>query len=296
MLRLMGLSDFIYYGSSFANTFIVMIVQAGLLTLMFCAGPDAQLKGASPSLVFTLLTLYSAASIMFAMAIAVFFKKPTNAMIIGFILWLSVQEVLGMLFEKRAGLTETSGLINVPEWAHLLFCALVPNYALKVSNEMLVESEVYAAYGTFVSQYGVYSAHWGNLFNVLPLYRWLSVLRVGGALLFSCLFYGAIVWYFDVYRVYKSQRSERFQGGHGEDEAYDNPAFEDPEAEEANRAKYFEAEPKKLKVGIQTQNLRKEFAEKVAVRNVSLNIYHGQITCLLGHNGAYVWRVFVEVF
>lgn len=189
-----------------------------------------------------------------------------------------------MLFEKRAGLTETSGLINVAEWWHLIFCALVPNYALKVSNEMLVESEVYAAYGTFVSQYSVYSAHWGNLLNVLPLYRWLSILRVCGALIFSCFFYGTIVWYFDVYRVYKSQTNERYQGG--EDDAYDNPAFDDPDAEEANRAKYFEAEPKKLRVGIQTTNLRKEFAEKVAVKGVSLNVYHGQITCLLGHNGA----------
>ena len=150
---------------------------------------------------------------------------------------------------------------------------------------MLVESEVYAAYGTFVKQYGDYSAHWGNLLNVLPLYRWLSILRVAGALLFSCVFYGSIVWYVDVYRVYKSQSNERYQGG--EDEAYDNPAFDkDSDKEEANTVKYFEAEPKKLKVGIQTNNLRKEFADKVAVKGVSLNVYHGQITCLLGHNGA----------
>ena len=315
MLRLMGLSDWIYYSSCFANTFIVMIVQAALLTLMFSTGPEAQLKGASVTLVFSLLTLYSAASIMFAMAIAVFFKKPTNAMIIGFILWLSLQEVLGMLFEKRAGLTETSGLINVPEWWHLIFAMLVPNYALKVSNEMLVESEVYAAYGTFVQQYSVYSAHWSNLLNILPLYRWLNILRVAGALLCSCLFYGFIVWYVDVYRVYRTQSNERYQGGEDEKEEEEEEELEELEEDEYNnnnnggtdniafdssdiggdhmkstkksrRLKYFEAEPKKLRVGIQTKNIRKEFAEKIAVKGVSLNVYHGQITCLLGHNGA----------
>lgn len=282
MIRLMGLSDFIYYSSCFANTFMIMVIQAGILTLMFSVGQDAQLKGASTSLVFILLTLYSAASIMFAMAIAVFFRKPTNAMIIGFIVWLSVQEVLGMLFEKRAGLTETSGLIHVAEWWHLLFCALVPNYALKVSNELLVESEVYAAYGSFVSQYSMYSAHWANLLEILPLYKYLSILRVAASLVFSCIFYGFIVWYVDVYRVYKRQSNERYQGG---DEAYDNPAYEE-EDEEEKRMKFFESEPKKLRVGIATRGLRKEFAEKVAVQDVTLNVYHGQITVLLGHNGA----------
>lgn len=283
MLRLMGLTDWIYYSSCFTNTFIIMVAQSGILTLMFTTGPEAQLKGASSTLVFTILVLYSASAIMFAMAISVFFRKPTNAMIIGFIVWLSVQEVLGMLFEKRAGLTETSGLVHVPEWWHLIFCALVPNYALKVSNELLVESEVYAAYGSFVKQYGIYSADWGNLGQILPLYRYLSLLRVAGALLFSCLFYGFIVWYVDVYRVYKRQTNERYQGG--SDEAYDNPAY-DQTGDEESRSKYFESEPKKLRVGIATKDLRKEFAEKVAVQNVSLNVYHGQITVLLGHNGA----------
>ncbi|UXI18727.1 anaphase-promoting complex [Sarcoptes scabiei] len=283
MLRLMGLKDFIYYSSCFANTFMVMIMQAIILTCIFCSGSEAQLKGASFSLVLSLLLLYSASSIMFAMAIAIFFKKPTNAMIIGFIMWLSVQEVVGMLFEKRAGLTETSGLIHIPEWAHLIICAFVPNYALKVSNELLVESEVYAAYGTFVPQYSIYSAHWSNIFNVLPLYKWLSVLRIAGAMAFSCVFYGFVVWYFDVYRAYKQQSNERY-GGY-DDDGYDNPAYEDSEPEE-NKAKYFEAEPKKLRVGIQANELRKEFAVKVAVKNVTLNVYHGQITVLLGHNGA----------
>lgn len=283
MLRLMGLRDIIYYSSCFANTFIVMMAQAAILTVMFSAGPEAQLKGASTSLVFCLLLLYSAASIMFAMAIAVFFKKPTNAMIIGFIMWLSIQEVCGMLFEKRAGLTETSGLIYIPEWAHLIICALVPNYALKVSNELLVESEVYAAYGSFVSQYSQYSAEWSNIFRILPLYKYLSVLRVAASFIFSCIFYGFIVWYIDVYRVYKSQSNERYQGG--DDDGYDNPGYEESDPEE-NRKKYFEVEPKKLRVGIQAKGLRKEFAVKVAVKDVTLNVYHGQITVLLGHNGA----------
>ena len=48
---------------------------------------------------------------------------------------------------------------------------------------------------------------------------------------------------------------------------------------------HFEHEPS-LKVGIECQHLHKKFHKKVAVTDVTFNIYKGQITVLLGHNGA----------
>ncbi|PSN43689.1 hypothetical protein C0J52_19461 [Blattella germanica] len=48
----------------------------------------------------------------------------------------------------------------------------------------------------------------------------------------------------------------------------------------------YEAEPKNLPAGIQIKHLTKTFKNKVAVKNLSLNMYEGQITVLLGHNGA----------
>jgi ATP-binding cassette, subfamily A (ABC1), member 3 len=44
---------------------------------------------------------------------------------------------------------------------------------------------------------------------------------------------------------------------------------------------------------IEIHNLRKIFGDKMAVDNLNLSIYRGQITALLGHNGeqvAFVWR------
>jgi ATP-binding cassette subfamily A (ABC1) protein 3 len=37
---------------------------------------------------------------------------------------------------------------------------------------------------------------------------------------------------------------------------------------------------------LKIRGLRKEFGDKVAVNNVSLTMYSGQIFALLGHNGA----------
>ncbi|XP_036316116.2 phospholipid-transporting ATPase ABCA3-like [Pipistrellus kuhlii] len=50
--------------------------------------------------------------------------------------------------------------------------------------------------------------------------------------------------------------------------------------------KYFEAEPTSLVAGIQIKHLHKEFGAKIAVNNMSLNAYKGQITVLLGENHA----------
>ncbi|KAB1263387.1 ATP-binding cassette sub-family A member 3 [Camelus dromedarius] len=55
---------------------------------------------------------------------------------------------------------------------------------------------------------------------------------------------------------------------------------------EVTQNKYFEPEPTSLVAGIQIKNLYKEFGDKVAINNMSLNLYKGQITILLGQNGA----------
>lgn len=44
----------------------------------------------------------------------------------------------------------------------------------------------------------------------------------------------------------------------------------------------FEKDPGNLRAGIKILNLRKVFKNKTAVRNVTLNMYEGHITVLLG--------------
>ena len=65
MLRLIGMNDWIYYGSQFFNTFVIMAVQCLLLTVMFCMTPNAQLKGANPSVVLVVMLSYSASAILY---------------------------------------------------------------------------------------------------------------------------------------------------------------------------------------------------------------------------------------
>ena len=53
-------------------------------------------------------------------------------------------------------------------------------------------------------------------------------------------------------------------------------------------ASNFEAEPRHLARGVCIDNLTKVYktGKKLAVKNLSLNLYEEQITSFLGHNGA----------
>lgn len=53
-----------------------------------------------------------------------------------------------------------------------------------------------------------------------------------------------------------------------------------------DKDKYIENEPDHLPVGISIKDLSRKFKERTVVDNLSLNFFEGQITALLGHNGA----------
>ena len=53
-----------------------------------------------------------------------------------------------------------------------------------------------------------------------------------------------------------------------------------------NKDKYIEQEPDHLPVGISITEMSRSFKERTVVNNLSLNFFEGQITALLGHNGA----------
>ena len=63
---------------------------------------------------------------------------------------------------------------------------------------------------------------------------------------------------------------------------------EEVDSENRMNSTYFEEEPQNLAKGLSIRGLSKTFdgGDTFAVKNLSLNTYSGQITALLGHNGA----------
>ena len=96
-------------------------------------------------------------------------------------------------------------------------------------------------------------------------------------------------WYFPFTKSYWCPNS--YSGD--ESSGIENQGFDFKTRDEVNlhnklNSSYFETEPKGMQKGIQIKGLSKTFdgGDTYAVKTLNLNTYSGQITALLGHNGA----------
>ncbi|XP_032184454.1 ATP-binding cassette sub-family A member 3-like isoform X3 [Mustela erminea] len=143
----------------------------------------------------------------------------------------------------------------------------------------------------FDTEYGV---QWDNIQSPVSPDDDLRFVHIMGMLLFDAALFGLMAWYMDAvfpgrYGVPKPwyffvQKSYWFG------KALSVKYKEDKRIIDTIKSDYFEEEPVDLVAGIRIQHLYKEFTvEKdtiVAVKNLTFNVYEGQITILLGPNGA----------
>jgi len=105
-------------------------------------------------------------------------------------------------------------------------------------------------------------------------------------------------WYFPLKKSYWFENINDIEKSDNlELSAYENSSFQTyhtDKTEIKSNAEYFEKEPTGLKSGIKITGLSKTFDKrKYAVKDLNLNAYRGQITALLGHNGAGIgYRIF----
>ncbi|KAM5227715.1 phospholipid-transporting ATPase ABCA3-like [Ctenodactylus gundi] len=132
---------------------------------------------------------------------------------------------------------------------------------------------------------------WSNIFSPTLLDNFLFA-YILGMFLFDAFLYGFVAWYVDAV----------FPGKYGIPKPWNfflESSYwlgKSPEVSETmqynktSQSKYFEDEPTDLVAGIQIRHLYKIFQErhtsKRALNDLSLNLYEGQITVLLGQNGA----------
>nr|XP_045377106.1 phospholipid-transporting ATPase ABCA3-like isoform X1 [Camelus bactrianus]XP_045377107.1 phospholipid-transporting ATPase ABCA3-like isoform X1 [Camelus bactrianus] len=156
---------------------------------------------------------------------------------------------------------------------------LSSNVALALGIKLLVTLEI--------KRIGV---KWNNLWTPASLDDNLVLGHMSGMLLLDAFLYGLATWYIE----------NVFPGKYGVPKPwyfflmrsywFGQPRIKRKKRKvkdgEVTQNKYFEPEPTSLVAGIQIKNLYKEFGDKVAINNMSLNLYEGQITIFLGQNGA----------
>uniref|UniRef100_A0AAZ3PIM6 ABC transporter domain-containing protein n=1 Tax=Oncorhynchus tshawytscha TaxID=74940 RepID=A0AAZ3PIM6_ONCTS len=135
---------------------------------------------------------------------------------------------------------------------------------------------------------------WCNLFESVTVDDDFSLAQVLGLLLLDALLYGLVAWYVEAV----------FPGEYGVPlpcyffllPSYwcSSPRMamvkEEEDVEKALKGEFIEEEPAGLVSGVKIKHLNKEFKvgnkTRQAVKDLTVNMFEGQITVLLGHNGA----------
>ncbi|XP_023327394.1 ATP-binding cassette sub-family A member 2 [Eurytemora carolleeae] len=147
------------------------------------------------------------------------------------------------------------------------------------------------AYFSHYEESGI-GAQWENVWVSPLLGDSFSLAGCMGMLLIDSALYGILTWYieavfpgefgvpkpfyFFLTLSYWTGRSRRIL-------QYDS----EPDIRMGERPKHTESEPTHLKLGVSIKHLHKVYNNgKIAVEDLNLNFYEGQITSFLGHNGA----------
>ncbi|XP_053781886.1 phospholipid-transporting ATPase ABCA3-like [Desmodus rotundus] len=268
---IIGLRNWMIWASYFFTVFFFYMIIITLICVLFFAkiSNEPIFRYSDYSFIFVFLMCYAIASIFFAFMVSTFFNKAHLAASAGSLLYFA------SFFPFKA-IAQNYG--QIPLTSKVATC-LSSNVALALGINLLLKLEI--------KEIGV---KWDNLWTPANLEDNLIFGYMMGMLLVDAFLYGLVTWYIETV----------FPGQYGVSQPwyfflmhsywYGQPRIRRKKEEmkgcERTQNKYYEAESTSLVAGIQIEHLHKEFGDKVAVNDISLNLYKGQITILLGENGA----------
>ncbi|XP_060028541.1 ATP-binding cassette sub-family A member 17-like [Erinaceus europaeus] len=268
----MGLHNWQHWLAWFIMFFVSALIVVCFMTVLFCIEVKsvAVFRHSNPILIFVFLLCFAIATVSFAFMISTFFQRAHVATTAGGIIFF---------FTYLPYLYLTLSYLQRSHSQKIAFC-LLSNVAMALGVRLI---SIFEAQGT--------GLHWRNMGSVRGEFSFAQVLLM---LLLDSLLYSLVTWYVDaifpgdygtprrwyffVTRSYWCGRSVKFQNlGKGK-------------SKKSLKSIFFQEEPTNLMKGIEIQQLIKVFhkggKKHVAVKSLTMNLYQGQITVLLGHNGA----------
>uniref|UniRef100_A0A8C9ZNJ8 ATP binding cassette subfamily A member 3 n=1 Tax=Sander lucioperca TaxID=283035 RepID=A0A8C9ZNJ8_SANLU len=260
-MRMMGLSNWLHWSAWFLMFFLFLSIS-----IFFVSPNGAVLTYSDPTLVFVFLLAFTVATINFSFMISAFFSRANVAAAAGgFIYFLSYLPYL-FLWPRYDLLSH----------AQKVSACLISNVAMAMGAQLI---GMFEGKGTGIQ--------WSNLFDSVTVDDDFSLAQVLGLLLFDSVLYGLVAWYMEAvfpgeygvplpsyFFVLVRFKAERL-------------TLEEEDAEKALKGEFIEEEPAGLVSGVKIKHLAKVSNKtRQAVRDLTMNMFEGQITVLLGHNGA----------
>ncbi|XP_066903690.1 phospholipid-transporting ATPase ABCA1 isoform X2 [Halyomorpha halys] len=269
-MRVMGLGNTIHWIGWFIDSIIPMLFTILLLTLILVFGNI--LRKSDPVIIYIFLLCYALATISQSFFISVFFSRANlaaaSAGIIFFVLYLPYPFIVRWMFYLTS--------------AQKFILALSSNVAFGLGASYLA---LYEEKGTGIQwKYFASSPYYNDNFSLLSVITMLLV---------DFIVYMFLTWYiehvfpgqFGIPKPWYFPLTWNYWSGKDTKKVFVSP--EDAFLNENDLNDNYEPEPLGLKKGVSIHNLKKQYSNgKVAVNDISINFYEGQITSFLGHNGA----------
>ncbi|KAI4462946.1 atp-binding cassette transporter subfamily a abca [Holotrichia oblita] len=263
IMKIMGVNNWLHwiawYLSTLLFSLIIIIVNAIILTTPITK-EDAVFSNVDRKVLIVFFLIYISTMITFAFAVTVFFTRASMATIVGEILFmvLTIPYFLPLTFLEKLS---SCLLVNT---------AFLRGIQIIVDHEMIFKKLAMDNIFDPVSENESLSL--GLVMMMLILDTFIYMLIV---LYVEAIFPGEYglprVWYFPFtvkFWCSKSAVSERVKTFIHEDN-------------------YYEPEPVDQKIGIQVLHLKKQYGKhRIILRDLSFNMFEGEVTILLGHNGA----------
>ncbi|XP_065175068.1 phospholipid-transporting ATPase ABCA3-like [Sycon ciliatum] len=278
-MKMMGLSNLLHWTAWFINYFFTLLISIIAMVLILKYG--RVLEYSNPLIVLLFFICHAWSTIMFCFFVSTLFQRAVWGAAGGGIFWF---------------LSYTPYFFVQQQYDTLSFGAKVGtgtffNVAMAYGAQLI---------GNFEGQGS--GVQWSNLNVGTSVDDSFTFATVLGLLVFDGFLYGLLAWYIE--GVYPGQFGLPLPFYFPFMPSYwcsptSKITDEDEETEtmplsgshNKNASKHlFEPEPESLPAGVRSYRLKKVFKTSngplVAVNGVSLNMYEGQVTVLLGHNGA----------
>ncbi|XP_006985786.1 phospholipid-transporting ATPase ABCA3-like isoform X1 [Peromyscus maniculatus bairdii] len=270
---MVGLSNAMLWVSYFVTFllmyFIIICLLCGILFLKITH--ERVFEHSDPLFIAFYFLCFATSSVLLGFMISTFFDKASLATSIAcFLHFLTFFPYLIILpiYEQ----TSLGGKLAL---------SLITNTALAFGADIICKMEMKGD-----------GAQWYNFATKIKADDDLTLAHIIGMFLLSAFLYGLVAWYMDAvfpgkYGVPKPWNFFLQKAYWFGEQASDK---EESQITDLPTNDFVEPEPIGLEAGIRIQHLYKQFTLKnstlMAVKDLSLNLYEGQITVLLGHNGA----------
>ncbi|KAL3853296.1 hypothetical protein ACJMK2_016847 [Sinanodonta woodiana] len=275
-MKMMGLSTVMYWLSWFVKCLIYLAIAMIFYTLLLCIPIGSKgkvLNYTQPTLFYVFLFFYALSLIAFCFMVSTFFKKANSAAFAGGILFFLTYFPFFFLTNRYQDMSQREKMA----------ACLLSNIALAFGCNTIA---VYEGTGD--------GAQWNNFHKPGTVDDNFSLLNAMGMLLLDTVLYMLIAWYVD--NVHPGEYGVAqpfyfpFMPSYWCGRKIKDMDYESSTANSGQSSEFFERDPPGLTPGISIRHLKKEFGSgrgtKVAVADMTLNMYEDQITSLLGHNGA----------